>query len=351
MAKLKKLFGSLNMTWAKVILFAVITAVYTALINQVPFLKDTSFRDIAVTLECWILFAMIIIMNCKKWWEASLKTFVFFLISQPLIYLIEVPFSSMGWGIFGYYKHWAVITVLTLPGAAIAFLVKKKNWLSVLVLSVANGYLAYAASDFFRSAISRFPYHLLSAVFCLALAVFFTFVFFDDKKHRIAALAIICVTLIAAFVIGGRDATHEITLPDSEKWEYELVDDSSIATVEIEGNKATIKSKHDGISYLRFINANGEEEIYSMTVSGGGITLNLMENTEYIDLGKGKWTYTVSGGDDIITVDIDENNVATLKTKQNGVCKLLFTDSKGNEIKYKVQTDMGYITFEEIKNK
>lgn len=345
MQKVKKLFGELNMTWVKVIIFAVVTAVYTALINQVPFLKDTSFRDIAVTLECWILFAMIIIMNCKKWWEASLKTFVFFLISQPLIYLIEVPFSSMGWGLFGYYKHWAIITVLTFPGAAIAYLVKKKNWLSVLVLSVANAYLASASSGFLHSAISRFPYHLLSSIFCFALAVFFTFVLLDSKKHRIASLAVILAVFAACFVISGRDAKAEIVLPDSEAWEYELVDDhsvGSIARVEIEGNKAKLKAKHDGNAYLRFVNASGEEEIYNITVYGGGITLDHMENTEYIDLGKGKWTYTVTG-EDIITVDIDENNIATLKTKQNGMCSLLFAESKGKEIEYSVKTDMGYI--------
>ncbi|MBQ0110502.1 MAG: hypothetical protein KBS41_01045, partial [Oscillospiraceae bacterium] len=88
MQKINKLFGNINMSWLRVIIFALISAVYTALINQVPLLKNTSFTDIAVGFECWVLFAIIIIVNCRKWWEASLKTFVFFLISQPLIYLI-----------------------------------------------------------------------------------------------------------------------------------------------------------------------------------------------------------------------------------------------------------------------
>ena len=92
MKYIKKLFGEVNMTWPKVIIFAVVTAIYTALINQVPFLKDTSFRDIAISFECWILFAIIIIVNSKSGLDSALKTFVFFLISQPLIYLIEVPF-------------------------------------------------------------------------------------------------------------------------------------------------------------------------------------------------------------------------------------------------------------------
>jgi hypothetical protein len=51
MNKLKKYFGQQHMTWTRVLLLAVITAVYTALINQVPFLKDTSFQDIAIYLD------------------------------------------------------------------------------------------------------------------------------------------------------------------------------------------------------------------------------------------------------------------------------------------------------------
>lgn len=118
---MKKYFGEYNIRWSRVIILAVITAVYTAVINLMPFLKETSFQDIAISLECWILFAVFIIVNCKNWWEASLKCFVFFLISQPLIYLIEVPFNSLGWRIFQYYKYWFIMTVLTLPGAVVAF--------------------------------------------------------------------------------------------------------------------------------------------------------------------------------------------------------------------------------------
>ena len=95
MWKIKKYFGEFNMTWLKVILLAIFTAVYTALINQVSFMKDTSFQDIAIYVDWWILFAVFIIVNCEKWWEASLKCFVFFLISQPLIYLIAVMSVSI----------------------------------------------------------------------------------------------------------------------------------------------------------------------------------------------------------------------------------------------------------------
>ncbi len=276
MEKIQKCFGKLNMTWQRVILLAIITAVYTALINQVPFLKDTSFQDIAIYLDWWILFAVFIIVNCEKWWEASLKCFVFFLVSQPLIYLIEVPFVADGWGIFRYYDYWFKITLLTLPGALIAFQLKRKDWLSVLVLSVSTGYLATASVSYFRAAMANFPYHLLSAIFALSLAVFFVFVLLDKKKHRIAALSVTAAVLLAFALLTGPDKSKEIFL-DEGSWTY-LMEDESVVVVEIvDGNHVTLTAKRDGNTLIRFKNAEGIEKEYYVTVSGGSIFINLFE--------------------------------------------------------------------------
>ena len=132
---MKKLFGGINLTWKKVIIFAIITAVYTALMAILPFTKDTSFRDIAIMFEWWILFGIIIISNSKSPLDSALKCFVFFLISQPLVYLIQVPFSSMRWSLFGYYRYWFYWTLACLPMGYIGYYIKKKNWLSIIILS------------------------------------------------------------------------------------------------------------------------------------------------------------------------------------------------------------------------
>lgn len=66
MEKIKKCFGEYEMTWPKVIIFSLITAVITAGLNLIPALNDTSFQDIAIAYECWILFAVFIIVNCDK---------------------------------------------------------------------------------------------------------------------------------------------------------------------------------------------------------------------------------------------------------------------------------------------
>ena len=90
----KRFFGEINLIWKRLIIFAIIAGIYTAIMAILPFTKDTSFRDIAIYLEWWILFWVIIITNTKSPKESALKCSVFFLMSQLLIYLIQVPFSS-----------------------------------------------------------------------------------------------------------------------------------------------------------------------------------------------------------------------------------------------------------------
>ena len=76
---LEKLFGGIKMTWPRLILFAIISGVVTALIALlVP--EGNSIRQVAVTFEIWIVLAIIIVVNCKTPPEAACKTFVYFLI-------------------------------------------------------------------------------------------------------------------------------------------------------------------------------------------------------------------------------------------------------------------------------
>ena len=132
---LRKVFGGLEMSWRNTIVFAIIMGIWTALMALlVP--DGDSFHDIVVTPEWWVLPAVFIIVNCKKPLEAALKTFVFFLISQPLVYLIQVPFNSLGWGLFGFYPYWLKITLLTFPGAFLGWFIKHDKWYSGLILSV-----------------------------------------------------------------------------------------------------------------------------------------------------------------------------------------------------------------------
>ena len=67
--------------------------VFTAAMAILPVFQNTSFSTIVVTFEVWILFGITIIMNSRSNLDSALKCFVFFLISQPLVYLLQVPFA------------------------------------------------------------------------------------------------------------------------------------------------------------------------------------------------------------------------------------------------------------------
>ena len=273
MEKIRKYFGGIDITWPKLIIFAVASAVVTAVLNEIPILHGTSFADIAIAFECWFLFAIIIITNSKKMIEAVLKCFVFFLISQPLIYLIEVPFEPLGWGVFGYYRRWFIFTVLTIPGAAIAYLVKKKNLLSVFVLSVATGYCAYAAVTYARSAAADFPRHLLSAIFCAFLSLFFIFVLLDKKMHRILAIAIVVAVTVVSVFMTKVNKVEELVL-DNGTWVCEIEDENTVKVEMTDGNHASVTAKKEGHSILTFTDENGNAYEYYATVSGGGLWID-----------------------------------------------------------------------------
>ena len=52
---MKKIFGEINLTWIKVVIMAVVAGVYTAIMAMLPIARDTSFLDLTVTFEVWIL--------------------------------------------------------------------------------------------------------------------------------------------------------------------------------------------------------------------------------------------------------------------------------------------------------
>ncbi|MBR0085367.1 MAG: DUF3089 domain-containing protein, partial [Lachnospiraceae bacterium] len=238
---LKKLFGGIKMSWPKVVIFAVIAGVYTALMAiYVP--ETNSFHDIVVYAEAWILFAVIIVTNCDKPLEAAIKTFVFFLISQPIVYLVQVPFSALGWQIFGYYKYWFIITLLTFPGAFVAWFIKKNHVVAGLILSVALGLIIYQGMAYVRTLMIHFPNHLLSAIFCFALVSILIFGVLRNKLAKIVAGGISIVMIIVMVVMliaGGRQAriSGNVLLDDEyyqidENWTVS-VEDEDISTGEI----------------------------------------------------------------------------------------------------------------------
>lgn len=282
MNAIKKLFGGIEMTWPKVIIMAIVTAAYTALINQVSFLKDTSFQDIAISFECWVFFAMIIMMNAKKPLESAVKTFVFFLISQPLIYLIEVPF--LGWSVMGYYRNWILWTVLTFPMAFVGNYLRKKNWFSLVIIIPALAFLGYIGMDYMKTAVFAFPYHLLSALFCFASMFVFALAVTEQKKQRLIALVVSSLIVIAAVVVAVISPTKfNATLKASdEDFPFDdtytvSIENKKLGTVSIEqmDDFYVIQGdfKRTGSTKLVLEDANGNRQNFDLIVGLGTYSL------------------------------------------------------------------------------
>lgn len=206
---MKRLFGGLKMSWLTVILFAAAAGIYTGAVMLVPFLDGTSFQDIGIAYEWWVIFAVIIVVNCGKSWEAMLKCFVFFLISQPLVYLVEIVFGTLsfetGWN---YYRSiWLPMTFLTLPGGFIAYYCKKQNVLGGIILGLGNTIQAALAIVYLGMALQHFPYHLLSSLVCIGSMIVMSFSIQRKKKNRWISLLLpvaLVVVLLILLKLTGR---------------------------------------------------------------------------------------------------------------------------------------------------
>ena len=203
MEKLRILFGGIDLNWKRVVISAVAAGTYTALVSIIPQLEDTSLHTIAVTMEVWILFGILIIVNAKSNPDSALKCFVFFLISQPLVYLLQVPFKPEGWGLFGYYGYWFRWTVLCLPMGYIGYYIKKDNWWGYLILLPMIALTAGSYYRYFSYFTFCYPCYLLISLFCAGAMLLYPNALFDNRKIRrvgtvISALLIAVITVIVA---------------------------------------------------------------------------------------------------------------------------------------------------------
>ena len=268
---MKKLFFGIEMKWWKVIAFAAAAGVVTGILMQLHALDGTSLQNIGISYEAWILFAVIICMNCQKPTEAALKTFVFFLISQPLVYLTMWPeYHRFPWE---YYRFWGIMTVLTLPGGFIAWYVKKKTMLSALILSVACVFLAFLGVDYLRQTLYNFPHHLLTVLFCFAVAGLFIAVLLPGKRERIVATAItIAATAVfaATALFGSPRSVAGYPMDNAKDYTF-TVEDSKIVSVEPTEDGISITANGYGSTVITATAEDGTVVLYRVTVERNGL--------------------------------------------------------------------------------
>lgn len=198
---IKKLFGGINLTWPKLMTAAVIAGVFTAVMALIPGLHYTSFHTITVTFEVWILFGVLIIMNSQSNLDAALKCFVFFLISQPLVYLIQVPFSRLGWQLFGYYQFWFIWTLLCFPMGFIGYYMKKDKWWGYFILLPMIALTAASFLTYFSDFQFSMPRYILIVLFCACAMILYPVAIFRNKKIRAvgAAIGAAAVVILTVF--------------------------------------------------------------------------------------------------------------------------------------------------------
>ena len=269
----------MNLTWPKLILAAIAAGIFTAVMAIVPALHYTSFHTITVSFEVWILFGILIIMNSKSNLDAALKCFVFFLISQPLVYLIQVPFSQLGWGLFGYYRTWFLWTLLCFPMGFVGYWMKKDKWWGYLILLPMLALTATAYLTYFSDFQFYVPRYLLIVLFCACAMILYPVAIFQNRKIRavgaaIGAAAVIVLTVLCLLSppvysteIMGSNEEH----PFDDSYTAFLADakygDVSVRYEEALGDYAVHADfKRAGDTVLTLVSPTGEKTEYDLRI-------------------------------------------------------------------------------------
>jgi len=197
---MKKIFGGINLTWPKLIIMAIILGVYTAIMAMLPIAKDTSFSDLTVSFEVWIFLGIFIIMNSKSPKDSALKCFVFFLISQPLVYLVQdiIKHSNL---FNTYYRFWILWTIACIPMGFIGYYMKKDKWWGLLILIPMLLLTGKMCAGYLSDTMFSFPRHLLTTIFCIAALIIYPLAIFNNKKIKITGVVISGLLIISIFAI------------------------------------------------------------------------------------------------------------------------------------------------------
>jgi hypothetical protein len=241
---MKKLFGGLNLNWPKIIIFAIIIGLYTGIIAMIPAVRYTSLITITATFEVWILFGILIIMNAKSNKDSALKCFVFFLISQPLVYLIQdvINGSSL---FLTYYKFWVGWTIACLPMGYIGYYMKKDKWWGIFILMPMILFTILEFDYYLCEFLFNYPFYIAICLFCIIMPFVYIFGIFSNKKVRIIS-SIISAILIAVIIgievpkphtyhtqvlgtVNGKEITPEykVSLKDSKYGDVSIKEEKS----------------------------------------------------------------------------------------------------------------------------
>ena len=283
---MKKIFGEINLTWKRTIIFAIIAGVYTAIMAMIPMARDTSFADITISFEVWIFFGILIIMNSKSAKDSALKCFVFFLISQPLVYLIQdvIKHSNL---FITYYRNWVLWTIATIPMGFIGYYMKKDEWWGLLILAPILVFLGEHYSTYLSKTMFSFPYHLLTTIFCLVTLIIYPIAIFNNKKNKVVGIVIsFLIILVMTGLTLSKPAVYNTTIfVNGENYKFDdtykvYLTDESFGKVYIVFEKniddymVNAEFKKAGKAELVLESPKGEKEIYEIDIKDHTYSVN-----------------------------------------------------------------------------
>ena len=275
---MKKIFGGINLTWKKLIIFAICSGVYTAVMAMLPAVQNTSFRDLAETFEVWILFAIFIIMNSTSAKDSALKCFMFFLISQPLVYLVQDIINRSNL-FMTYYRFWILWTIACLPMGYIGYYMKKDKYWGLAILTPVLVLLGFMLNKYLSETLFFFPRHLLTTIFCITTLILYPLVIFKDRKLKtIGSIVSSLIVVIMTFLSLKNPIVYSTKiLSDSDEFHFDdtykayLVDEK-YGDVNIHYDellKAYVVHadfKHGGETELVIEGINGKIKKYGLTI-------------------------------------------------------------------------------------
>ncbi|MBR3523631.1 MAG: hypothetical protein IKN87_02990 [Bacilli bacterium] len=275
---MKKLFGGINLTWPKLFGISIAIGIYTSIMAMIPALKYTSFHDLTATFEVWIFFGIFIIMNSKSAVDSALKCFIFFLISQPLVYLIQDVITHDN--LFDrYYNYWFMWTVACVPMGFIGYYMKKDKWYGLVILTPMLLFLGIQFSLYLSETVFSFPFHILTTIFCVVTLIIYPLFIFNNKKIRITGTIISSIIIVAvvAIVIAKPPVYSTNILSSGEKYQFDntykvYLKDSKYGSLNIrydEGIETWMihaEFKHAGKTEVILESPNGEKIEFKITI-------------------------------------------------------------------------------------
>ena len=115
--------------------------------------------------------------------------------------------------------------------------IKKKNWLSVLILLPVQVLLVSTAVGSFKDSIEYFPKNIVTAIFCTLQVIIYIYAFHSNIWQRLVSISIPIIFIIVVALLTPQVAlTVSDYLPDEPSLSenaYITVDDPQIAEVNI----------------------------------------------------------------------------------------------------------------------